>query len=372
MNRLLLCMALIVATHAGAGEITIASVAPFSGPLGENGEGNYIGAKAYFDAVNARGGINGNTIRFVREDDQYKATETQRLVELVAQRDKPVAFINLLGSANVALLLKDKTLDKIGVAAVGITPGAESLRHPGSPYLFHLQAGDDAQLGALLDQLGTIGMKRIAVVYQDIPFGTGGLAFLQDAVGKRGMEIVAKVAMAAGQDDARAAVKQLAASKAQSYVMVLAPNSATSFVRDARAARDLTPIYTMSYTPPSSLVNKAGLAAAVGVAMAQVTPNPSSPTTGIVREYHEALAKHGPADAPYSSFSLIGFIAAKATVEALKRCGPSPTPQSFMQAMRGLRDVEMGGYAIDLSSGNQVGSKYVNIGVVARNGKLMY
>jgi len=63
--------------------------------------------------VNAQGGVHGNKIRFVREDDQYKPAETVRLIRLVAERDKPVAFVNLLGSANVLALLQDKTLDRL-------------------------------------------------------------------------------------------------------------------------------------------------------------------------------------------------------------------------------------------------------------------
>jgi branched-chain amino acid transport system substrate-binding protein len=376
MKTLLLGVALALAFAAAAGaqasEITIASVAPFTGPLSDNAEGNYIGAKAYFDSVNARGGVNGNKIRFIREDDKYTPTETLRLVELVAQRDKPVVFVNLLGSANVGLLLKEKTLEKVGVPAVGVTPGSEGMRNPGSLYLFHLQAGDNAQLTRLLDQLATIGIKRIAVVYQDNPFGKGGLKFLEDSVAKRGLEIVGSTMMALGLDDAKPAAKALATSKAQSYVLVLAPNSAASFVRDARAAGDTTPIYTMSYTPASTLVNKAGLAAATGVALAQVTPNPGAPTTGVVREYQEVLAKHAPAGTPFSSFSLAGFIAAKITVEGLKRSGAVPTTAKFVEAINGLRNVELGGYTIDFSSGNRVGSKYVNIGVVDHSGRLIY
>ena len=372
MKTLLLCITLLWAGAAWAGEVIVASVAPYSGPLAENGEGNYLGAKAYFDYINARGGVNGNKIRFVREDDQYKPAETLRLVKLVAQRDRPLAFVNLLGSANVALLLNEKVFEKLGIAAVGVTPGADVLRSPGSPYIFHLQASDNAQLERLLDQLATSSIKRIAVVYQDIPFGKGGLKFLEDTVERKGLQIVGTAAMAAGLDDAKAAAAVMVATKAQAYLMVLTPNSATSFVRDARAAGDRTPIYTLSYTPPSSLVNKVGLERAVGVALAQVTPNPSAPTTGLVREYQEVLTKHAPAGTPYSSFSLVGFLAAKITVEGLRRSGTAPTSEKLAEAIGNIRDLELGGYRIDFSSANRVGSKYVNIGVVDQRGKLLY
>ncbi|MDR3452237.1 MAG: ABC transporter substrate-binding protein [Rhodoferax sp.] len=372
MKTLFLCVALLWTGNVWAGEIVIASVAPFTGPLAENGEGNYIGAKAYIDYVNTQGGVNGNKIHFVREDDQYKPAETLRLVEMIAKRDRPVAFINLLGSANVALLLKEKTFDKLAIPAIGVTPGADSLRKPGSPYIFHLQASDNVQLEALLDQQAAISVKRIAVVYQDIPFGKGGLKFLEENVGPKGLQIVGKVSMAAGQDDAKAAAKRMAETKAQCYLLVLTPNSASAFVRDAREAGDVTPIYTMSYTPPSSIVSKAGVANAAGAALAQVTPNPDSTATGLVREYQALLTKYAPPGTPRSSFSLAGFLAAKVTVEGLRRSGSTPTSAKLIDAINGIRDLDLGGYVIDFSSGSRVGSKYVNIGVVGRNGKLLY
>lgn len=372
MKSLLSFLAALLPAWALATDLVVADIGPFTGPLAENGNGNYIGAKAYFDHVNAQGGVNGRMIRLIREDDQYRPAETARLLELVAKRDRPVAFINLLGSANVALLLKERTLERLGTPAIGVTPGAESLRNPGSPFLFHLHAGDKAQLGKLVEQLATTRIQTVAVVYQDVPFGTGGLAFLEGLTAAKGLRIVGRASMAAGANDARPAADQLAKTHAQSYIMVLAPGSASAFVRDARAAGDTTPIYSMSYVPPASVVEKAGIEAAVGIGLAQVTPNPESPTTGLVREYHAVLRKYAPADTSPTSFSLMGYLAAVVTVEGLKRSGNSPTSAALVQALNEIRDLDLGGYRIDFSHGNRVGSKYVDLAVIDRKGKLRY
>ena len=364
--------ALLVAAASHAGEIVLASVGPYSGPLADNGEGNFIGAKAYIDAVNARGGVNGNKIRLIREDDQYKAEETLRLVKLVAARDKPMAFLNLVGSPNVSLLLKEKTFETLGIPAIGITPGSAILTNPGSKYIFHVQAGDESQLERLLEQQRTVGVQRVAVVYQDIPFGRAGLRYLEEHAGPKGIRVVAKAAMAVGQVDARQIARQVKVGNPQTYILVLSPYSAAAFVRDARAAGDGTPIFTMSYTPAGVLVKTAGMVAATGVGLSQITPNPSSTATGLVREYQAVLAAHAPAGTPYSSFSLIGFIAAKVAVEGLKRTGASPTPARLVGALGAIRDLDFGGYVVDFSAGTQVGSRYVTLGVIGRNGTLMY
>lgn len=352
-----------------AADIVVAQIAPKTGPLGPNGMANYLGARVHFDDVNERGGLNGQRIRFVFEDDQYKPAETLRLLELVAQRDKPVLFLNMLGSANVTAVLSGGLLDKLGIPAVGVTPGAESLRSPGSPLLFHAQAGDRAQLKQIVGHLSTIGISNIAVVYQDIPFGTSGLAIVEEFCKSQNIRVAAKVPVKAGADDLKAAAADLKRSEAQTYVMVLAPNSGAALVRDVRGASDGTPIYGMSYVPVADIVGKAGLSSAKGVALSQVTPNTFSDNSSVVREFKSAMNRHAPGETP-NQLHLIGYIAARIATEALAKAGASPTPATVRNALKSLR-LDAGGYVVDFSKGN-VGSAYVSIGVVDGRGRLVY
>lgn len=367
MNVLLACVA-CSASHA---EIVVAQVSPRTGPLGPNGVANYSGAKALFDDVNAKGGVHGQKIRFVFEDDQYKPEETLRLLRQVAERDKPLLFVNLLGSANVAAALKDKTLESLGIAAVGITPGSEALRSPGSPWMFHVQAGDRLQLQRVVGHLSTIGIKTVGVAYQDIPFGQSGLRFVEELAARAGLKVVGRSPVKPGSDDLREAAAQLKQSGAQTYVMVLAPNSGAAFIRDVRTTQDRTPIYGMSYVSVREVLAKAGEPQAIGVALAQITPNTFSDTTGLVREFKRVMQRFGAEGsvAP-DQLQLMGYVAARAAVEALRAAGPSPTPAKVRAALKSLK-FDDGGFPIDFSNGN-VGSAYVNIGVISRNGRLVY
>ena len=356
------------ASHA---EIVIAQVAPRTGPLGPNGVANYGGAKALIDDVNAKGGINGQRLRLVFEDDQYQPEETIRLLQQVAARDKPLLFINLLGSANVSAVLKDGTLERLGIAAVGITPGSEALRSPGSAWMFHVQAGDKLQLQRIVGHLSTIGVSSVGVVYQDIPFGQSGLRFVEELAGRAGIRVVGRSPVKPGSDELREAAAQLKQSGAQTYVMVLAPNSGAAFVRDVRATQDKTPIYGMSYVSVREVVAKAGGPQADGVALAQITPNTFSDGTSLVREFKRVMQRFGPdGGAAPDQLQLMGYIAARAAVEALRAAGPSPTPAKVQAALKTLK-FDDGGFPIDFSHGN-VGSAYVNIGVISRNGRLVY
>ncbi|WP_182120271.1 ABC transporter substrate-binding protein [Acidovorax sp. FHTAMBA] len=365
----LLCF-YVAGQTATAGEVVVAHVGPFSGPLAVNGLANLEGTKACISEANADGGINGNTLRLVQRDDEYKPEKTIAVMRDVAASEKPVAFLNLLGSANVAALIKDSTLESLKVPVVGVTPGADVLRSPGSPWMFHTHASDNAQLARIVQHLSMIGIKRIAVVYQDIPFGRGGLEFIQGVAQKASVTITKNVAVPSAGEDFIAIISDLRQSNAQAYVMILVPNSGAAFAAQIRDAGDATPVYGMSYVPVQGVVDKAGNAAAAGIGLAQVTPNTDSTSSALIRRFRAAMEHHAPKDTARTQLHLIGYLNCRVLVEGLRQTDRAPTPEGLRRALQKLR-VDLGGYTVDFAGGN-VGSRYVDIGVVTRGGRLQY
>jgi branched-chain amino acid transport system substrate-binding protein len=361
---------LCVAFGLHAAELVVAHVGPFTGPLSVNGLPNYDGGKACIDEVNAAGGVNGHTFRLVREDDKYQPDETIRLLREVAQRDKPIAFINLLGSASVSAVLKKRTLEELKIPAIGVTPGADVLRNPGSPWIFHVHASDNAQLKRTLSQLNSVGLNRIAVAYQDIPFGQSGMKYIDQLAPSLKVEIVGRVPVPSAADSLAAPAAALRATQAQAYVMILVPNSGASLVRDVRSGGDKTPVYGMSYVPVAGILEKAGGANATGVGLAQVTPNTFSSSTGLVRSFHAAMDKFAAPGTAHSQLHLIGYLSCRVMVEGVRAAGASPTPERLRASMQKVR-TDLGGYFLDFTEGND-GARYVDIGVITKEGRLLY
>ncbi len=368
-KRLATAALVVLAGAAAAGELVIAHVGPFSGPLAPNGLANLEGGKACVAEANAAQGVNGNTLRLVSYDDEYKPAQTISLLREVARRDRPVAFLNVLGSANVSALLKDRTVDELKIPVVGITPGADVLRTPGSPWMFHVTASDNAQLTRIVQHLSTIGLRRIAVVYQDIPFGRGGLAYIEEAARELGVTVSTSMAVPAGGEEFGDRLAALRQANVQAYVMVLAPNSGIAFAAQVRQGGDQTPIYGLSYVPVKGLVDKAGAQHAVGIALAQVTPNTFSAKSGLVRSFRAAMNRFAPNE-PQTQLHLIGYLSCSVLVEGLRAAGEHPTPERLRTALQRVR-TDFGGYPIDFAGGN-VGSRYVDIGVVTRDARLQY
>lgn len=365
----LLALTILAATAHGA-DIVVANVGPLSGPLAINGAANFEGSKACIEEENAKGGINGQRIRIVKEDDRYSPEETVRLVRMVALRDKPVAFINLLGSANVLALMKDQALEEMRIPALGVTPGADVLRKPGSTWIYHTQAGDRAQLQRIASHLATIGLTRIGVAYQDSPFGHGNMKIVEELAASLKLTITKRVPVPNPSDDLKAAAAELRNANAQAYLMIMAPNSGIAFVRDVRGSGDKTAIYGMSYVPAKSIVEKAGTDVAVGVGLAQVTPNTFSSNSALVRRFRAAMSQYAAAESNPGQLHLIGYLNCRVLMEALRATGANPNGERLKAALRRLK-VDTGGYFVDFSAGNE-GSRYVDIGVVTRDGRLQY
>ncbi len=361
-------VALLLCAAGARAEIVVAQISPTKGPLAVTAIGNFEGAKACFESVNAQGGIHGQRIRFVHEDDQYKPAETVRLVEAAARRHAPVAFVNLFGSANTLAVQSSKVLDRVKIPVVGVVPGAESMRHPGSPWIFHVNAGDRAQIRHILQHLSTLGVTRVAAAFQDNPFGKSGLAFFDEATKEFDLTVSGRVAVAPTSEQLSEAAQALRRTGAQTYVMLLVRNSAAALVRDVRASGDRTPMYGMSYVPVEAIAEKVPLESAVGVGLAQILPNAAAQKTPLTREFHAAMQRFVPESAP-SHPHLAGYVAARVTVEALRRAGPSPTPEKVAAALRQLR-FDLGGLVIDFTKGTNIGTQWVDIGVFDRQGRL--
>jgi branched-chain amino acid transport system substrate-binding protein len=100
-------------------------------------------------------------------------------------------------------------------------------------------------------------------------------------------------------------------------------------------------------------------------------PPPSKRSVPVVQEYQAAIEKQlGKKE--FSFTSLESFIAAKAMVEALKRAGPRPTREGFMQALDNMKSFDTGGYLLSFSPTDHNGSSYVEMTVIGRDLKFSY
>lgn len=355
---------------AVAAEVVVGQVAPLSGVLASTGHQMVVGGQIYFDAVNAQGGLYGAKIRHEVVDDGYKVAETVRLTREMLARPEVVALFGFAGTANVTQLLTDGVLDVGGAALVAPYTGGESLRNPFNPWIFHVRAGYADEADHMVQQLTTLGMKRIAVMYQNDGFGKAGLLGVTNALAKRSLTLSAAAGYERNTDKVEEAVKKIKSSDAQAIIMVSVNKSTAAFIKLYRESGGDAQLYNISVVDPAELVKLAGLKNAHGLGISQVVPYPFMASLPVVREYQTLLKKYAPTEVVnYTSFE--EFVGAKVLVEALRRAGPNPTRVKVVKALESMGSYDTGGITVSYSPSNRIGSRYVEVTVIGSTGKLL-
>ena len=352
-----------------AAEVVIGQVAPLTGALGTTGQQMVLGGKIYFDWVNSQGGVNGATIRQEVVDDGYKVPDTVRLTRALLAKPEVVALFGFAGTANITQLLADGVLEQGGAALVAPYTGGEPLRSPFNPWIFHLRAsyGDEAE--HMVQQLTTLNMSRIAVVYQDDGFGKAGLAGVEAALAKRNLKLATSAGYERNTDKVEDAAKAIRAADAQAVIMIAINKAAGAFVKRYRELGGGAQLMSISVVDPAEIVKIAGLKNAHGVGISQVVPYPYQPRLPVVREFQQLLEKYAPeAEVNYTNFE--EFLGAKVLVEGLRRAGPEPTRAKLIKALESLRNFDLGGITVSYSPTNRVGSRYVEVTVIDGEGRL--
>ena len=85
--------------------------------------------------------------------------------------------------------------------------------------------------------------------------------------------------------------------------------------------------------------------------------------------YQQLSASAGHKD--YNFGAMEGFLVAKVFVECLRRVGKDLTREKFIDTMEKMQDVDIGGFFVSYSPTNHAGSKFVDLTIIARDGKFM-
>ncbi len=352
-------------------DIVIGQVAPLTGTIAGTGDEYVAGGAAYFAHVNATGGIYGRKIRVVVKDDSYKPDQTLIMTRQILSDDKPLALFGFVGTGNVLALNKNRVLEDAGIALLAPYTGAQDLRDPMSPHIFHIRAGYTDETARMVEHLHTIGLRRFAVMYQDDPFGKSGLAGAETALQKLGLTVLAKGAYDRTKpEDIDSAVAAITPTNPDAIIMVSVNRASAAFIKKMRAQGSKARLFSISVVNFKELLKNAGEENARGIGISQVMPYPYSTLAPVAREFQTMMAQYQPSKV-VSYASMESFIAAKILVEAIKRAGADPTRQKIIGQLDKMNNFDVGGFKVSFSPNNHVGSKFVEVTVIGRDGKLL-
>jgi len=358
-----LCSGAVAEPGVNANEIILGQAAGFTGSVAGTVKELTAGAKAYFDRVNATGGVHGRKVVLESLDDGFDPKRTPEVVKkLIDEKQVFALFLSRGTPTNEAAY---PVLEEAKVPLVGPSTGAMSMYDPPRRYLFPVRPSYHSETAKIVAQLVSTGINRIAVFHTDDSFGKDGLTGTLNAMSSRGLAPVVVASHARGSVNVDEAVAAIAKWEPQAVIMVTVLDAGVAFIKQMRKAGASPLFVTLSNNSSNAFIKGLG-EDGHGVAVSQVSPYPFSRTMPITQEFHEAIK--GRTDVAPSYASMEGFIAAKVMVEGLRRAGPRPTREKLVAALESMQRLDLGGVDVTYGRQNRTGTQYIDLTIINRAG----
>jgi ABC-type branched-subunit amino acid transport system substrate-binding protein len=319
--------------------------------------------EAYFAAVNAAGGVNGRKLRLKTLDDgndvQRAADNTRRLV------DEDKVFVMFANTGTPQTMAAVKVLAERKVPLIGSSSGADSLQ-AFNPLVFHYKASYGAELQKITTHLKTIGVTRVAVVFSPDPTGNEGKAVAEAALKEHA--ITPAAVSSTKPEDLVKFFAGFATAPPQAIVLVALAAPGAAFFKELQKQTLRPQVFTWSIAGVEAIHKEVGERIR-GLVVSQVFPSPQNQSSGLASEYRKLVKAAGLADGGYPG--LEGYVAARILVEALQRAGRDLTRERLVAALRGMRNLDLGGDRVDFGSTDHVGRSFVELTMVGADGKFV-
>lgn len=319
-------------------EIKIGGSYPFSGPASAY-RSIAEGAKAYFEKVNAEGGVDGRKINFITLDDAYEPPKAVQNARRLIQQEQVFALFNTLGTPNNVAIwdyVNKQKVPHLYVATGASLWGANPKAHP---WTIGWQPDYVSESQAYADYLDKNKPRaKVAVLYQNDAFGEDLLNGFKDAIKGTDIEIVAEESYEVTDPTVSSQMAKLANSDADTFLNITTPK----FGAQAIAAADKLGwkvLHIINNVSASKLLvlEPAGLDASQGLISTTYFKDPAGPEWAddpAMKEYKSSIRKYSRLN-PEDPFGVYGWGAAQTLVEALKNM-EEPTREALMDAVRNM------------------------------------
>jgi branched-chain amino acid transport system substrate-binding protein len=306
--------------------IAIGQYADQSGPNAAIGASKY-GLDAYFQAVNAQGGIQGKKLRLISYDDGYKPAQTSALVKKLVFDDQVFAIVGGVGSPTTAAVAP--TLDDEGVPLIGFASGSPIFYDPPRKYVFPVWPLYTIDGKTMATFVKSRGAKKVGVIYQDDSFGKPILEAIQGVLGA-----VDAVPYSPGQVDFSNALVKFKAEGVDALIVAAIA---------APAAQILNELPKYNFAPLRVLTGSAcgysdiftTIPTLEGTYCAAFLPTPDSKDPQW-QQFEAAMARYEPGH-PAEIYSAWGWLAAQVAVEGLKRIKGPITRDAYVAALESIK-----------------------------------
>ncbi len=359
---LALCACLLVLgnpAHAQEGvtktTIVLGQSVALTGPSAQLGQSFALGAKLYFDRLNASGGVNGRSVEVVTLDDAGTPANTvANTRKLLAQG--VLSLFGFYGSPQLtAAYAATKGSDVMYFAPMA---AGDEFRGALYPNVYSVRPGYSEEAAAITLHAETLGARKLAILHSADGESLAALESAERTMTGLGANLLIKTPIEN--------IDKALQTKPESVLVISDPKGAATAIKELRTRLFRGPVYGFSNTGESLLAEQLGPQGA-GVIVARVVPKSDNIKFGLVRELLAdlAAAKLGKPNV----YMLEGYIAARVYAYALRNAGKDPTRTKLRNAMEAMDDVNIGDFRVHFAQ-DRVASKLVQLGVIDATGRV--
>jgi branched-chain amino acid transport system substrate-binding protein len=327
-------------TGATDKEIKIGGISPYSGPASAYGAiGKAIGA--YFDKVNAEGGVNGRKLKWISLDDGYNPAKTVEQARKLVEEEEVLFIFNTLGTPPNSAIHKYMNTKK--VPQLFVATGATKWGDPKNfPWTMGWQPNYQSEAKVFAAHiLDTKPGAKIAVLYQNDDYGKDYLKGFEDGLGaKAASMIVSKISYEVTDPTIDSQMVSLKGTGADTFFNITTPKFAAQAIKKA-ADIGWKPTHYLNSVSASvgSVMIPAGPENGVGIFTASYLKDPTDPQFQKGKEWDDWLAwmkKYHPSADVKDVNNVYGYTAAQGLVQVLKQAGDTLTHDNIMKQAASL------------------------------------
>jgi branched-chain amino acid transport system substrate-binding protein len=348
-----------------ADRIVFGQSAAFQGPTAALGLGMREGILAAFKEANTAGGVNGRRLDLISYNDGYEPDKAIANTNRLIDKDKVFALVGEVGTPT------SHAAQPIATAAdvpfIGPFTGAAFLRNPSLGNVINVRASYDQETEAWIEHLTTdLGLKRIAILYQDDSYGRAGRSGMVKALAKREMKLVGEGTYMRNTTAVKTALLEIRKANPQAVGMVGAYAPCAEFIKLAREIGSDWVFVNISFVGPDALAKALGKEGQ-GVVITTVVPFPEDSKIPLVAQYQKALKAADPGAAP-GFVSLEGYMVGRLVVQALEREGKQVTRAGLLATIKKVGIFDLGGVTLHYSATNNQGMQQVFLTEIEADG----
>jgi len=325
-----------------ATEIKLGITVPQTGPAATGYNKVAPAMKAYFDYINANGGVYGRKINLIIKDDQYKTQTSIDATNDLLLEDKVFALVGQLGTANHIAVTSKVQLAKRGGGGVpsiylntGFSEFADKSKYPTSFMHFPSYAAEAKVLAAYIKE-NFPGQKTCYLAQAD-DFGDDGAKGFAAAGLTFGETPIRYVSGSQSPAAALGWVQKLSGANCK-VVVAFSVSSATAALLNAAASQKYAPQWVLGSVgaDPTTIriaaANPQASALLNGAISASWLPDPADTKDRYVKFFREVNANYNN-NVDFDANVMVGMNAGMLTVQALRAAGKNPTRQSLINAI---------------------------------------